>query len=418
MPVRPRSIRDGLSLAAGALVGAGAACDARAAGLDASILYYSEGSRVTVNEAVVGLRAFLPGERVFALGATLDVMTGASASGALPSHQVQTFTRPSGRGVYVVLPGETPMDDTFQDNRVALEASLESPLGRRAKSVLGAHYSVEYDYLSIGANATLTRDFDARNTTVAVGGAVSYDELSPEGGIPVPFASMRPGGVVPARLSRDENKVIYDVLAGVTQVLDRSTLARINYTLSHSTGYHTDPFKLLSVVDAGGDPVDYVYENRPDTRTRQGVYAVVKRALGRDVADLSYRYTRDDWGVRSHTVEARYRRHLGARDYLEPQWRFYRQSAVDFFTPFLVEGAAHPDYASADYRLGEFDAQTFALKYGVAVGDAHEVNVRLGYYRQMGLRGPPGAFGSLLDFDLFPAVDAYVLQVTYTSALE
>lgn len=413
-----KSIRDGLSLAAGALVGASATSTTRAVELDASILYYSEGSRVTVNELVVALRAPLGGDRVFNLGATLDVMTGASANGALPANRVQTFTRPSGRGVYVVLPGQTPMDDTFQDNRVAAEASLETPLGRRGKGVLGAHYSIEYDYFSAGTNATLTRDFDRRNTTVALGGAFSYDGLSPEGGIPAPFASMGPGGAEPARARRVDDKLVFDLLLGVTQVINRSTLARFNYTLSHSSGYHTDPFKLVSAVDSLGDPADYVYENRPDARTRHSVYTVVKHHRFGDVIDVSYRYMRDDWGVRSHTVEARYRRPVGARGYLQPQWRFYRQSAVDFFTAYLAEGDPIPDYASADYRLGAFDAHTIALKYGVLVDDAREINVRLGYYRQTGPRSPPDAFGSLLEHDLFPDVGAYVLQVGYSMILE
>jgi hypothetical protein len=412
------SIREHLGAAVCALLGGTVPATAEAVDFDASLLYYSEGSRVTVNETVLDLRKPLAGERVFSLGLVVDVMTGASPNGAVPSREPQTFTRPSGQGGYVVLPGEVPMDDTFQDNRVALTAGLEAPLGRRSTAAAEAHYSIEYDYLSAGAGATITRDFNKRNTTVAAGGAFSYDLLSPEGGTPVPFASMLPRGEQPPRAGRTDDKIVVDLLAGVTQVIDRSTIARFNYSLNRSSGYHTDPFKMLSVVDVLGDPIDYVFERRPRERTRHSFYSVVKRQVAGDVAEASYRYMRDDWGVRSHTAEARYRWRVGARRYVQPQYRLYRQSAADFFVRFLREGDARPEFASADYRLAEFDAHTFALRYGVTFDGGQEVNVRVGYYLQMGRRGPPGRIGALRDLDLFPDVGAYLVQVGYSRRLE
>lgn len=408
------SIREQLTAATCALVGTAAPAAVDAVEFDASLLYWTEGSRVTVNETVLHLRKPLAGERVFSLGFALDVMTGASANGAIPANQPQTFTRPSGRGGYIVLPGATPMDDTFQDNRVAVTAGLETPLGRNAKAVVDGHFSTEYDYDSAGIAATLTRDLNKRNTTIALGGAFTYDAVSPEGGTPLPFASMRAPGEHPLRQDRSDNKTVADLLVGVTQVLDRSTLARVNYTLSHASGYHTDPFKLLTVVDDAGSPADYVFENRPDRRTRHSVYGILKRHLARDVVEASYRYMRDDWGIRSHTVEARYRWEFGDGKYLQPQYRFYHQTAADFFTPFLVEGEETPDHASADYRLDELDAHTLALKYGVVIDEAHEINVRIGYYLQKGERGPPASFTELRGLDLFPDVDAYVIQLGYT----
>lgn len=413
--IAKKPIREGLTAAACTLLGVGAPAAARAVDFDASLLHYTEGSRVTVNESVMKLRRPFAGDRVFGFGVTVDVMTGASGNGAVVSTKPQTFTRASGRGVYVVLPGEAPLDDTFQDNRVALDASLETPLGRTSRGVFGGSFSIEYDYLSAGASATLTRDFDRRNTTLAVGGALSYDVLSPEGGVPVPFAAMRPPGQAPARSGGTDDKWVADVVLGLTQVVDRSTLARVNYSYSRSTGYQTDPFKMLSVLDADGDPTEYLYERRPSRRVRQSVYAAVKRYVGGDVAEASYRFMHDDWGIGSHTFEARYRWRGWVRRYLEPQWRFYRQSASDFYAPFLADGGRLPDYASADYRLDSFDAHTFALKYGVVINDVHEVGIRIGYYVQLGDRSPPDSMTSLRGRNLFPDISAYILQVTYSA---
>jgi hypothetical protein len=412
------TIREQVTAATCALVGVAASARASAVELDSSLLYYSEGSRVTVNELVGKARWTTTRERIFSLGVVVDIMTGASANGATPSSQPQTFTRPSGRGGYVVLPGSTPLDDTFQDNRVAIDAGVETPLGRRSRLSAGGHASYEYDYRSLGAEATLTRDFNRRNTTVALGGAFSYDMIVPEGGIPEPFAAMRPAGETPARVGDSDSKVVADLLAGVTQVVDRSTIARINYTLSHSSGYHTDPFKLLSVLDDTGLPQSYRFEHRPDTRTRHSIYAIIKRMVAGDVAETSYRFMRDDWGISSHTAELRYRHRMGGWRYLQPQYRFYHQTGADFFAPYLDGGAESPGYASSDHRLDRFSAHTVALKVGTVVGDNAEVSLRLGYYRQVGERAPPATMEALRGLDLFADLDAFIIQVGYSRSLE
>jgi hypothetical protein len=72
---------------------------------------------------------------------------------------------------------------------------------------------------------------------------------------------------------------------------------------------------VLSVVDpVTGNPVTgppgsghslYLYESRPETRDKQSVYALLKRNMGGNVLDVSYRYMTDDWGVDSQTVSIR-----------------------------------------------------------------------------------------------------------------
>jgi hypothetical protein len=82
------------------------------------------------------------------------------------------------------------------------------------------------------------------------------------------------------------------------------------------------------------------------------------------VLDLSYRYMTDDWEIDSHTVDLRFRWPLGDRSYVEPHIRYYSQSEAEFYRSSLIDGEALPEYASADYRLGNFDAVTVGAKYG------------------------------------------------------
>ena len=78
----------------------------------------------------------------------VDVITGASPTGAMPSSEVRTFTRPSGDGNYTISPGEIPVDDTFMDTRVSASVDREQQIDRESRFVLGGSFSLEYDFIS------------------------------------------------------------------------------------------------------------------------------------------------------------------------------------------------------------------------------------------------------------------------------
>ena len=197
------------------------------------------------------------------------------------------------------------------------------------------------------------------------------------------------------KLGGSDSKDVLDLLLGFTQVLNRTTVLRVNYSYSDSSGYLNDPYKILSVVDPltgdtltrapvgqGPDGV-YLFESRPDSRAKHSLYAEVKHAFGKPVLHFAYRFMTDDWGIDSHTGEVRLRWPLGD-GYIEPQLRYYTQSAADFYRASLVSGAALPRYASADFRLGDFDATTVGMKYGHGTASGNEWSIRAEYYQQNG----------------------------------
>jgi len=386
--------------------------------VQSAALFYSEPSRVTAFEAIVEGREDFGNGRIGSLKFVLDALTGASASGAVPSRFVQTYTRPSGAGSYAVAPGDTPLDDTFRDTRAALHGSFSLPVDRLTTASGGLVTSIEHDYLSLGGNLSLSRDFNKRNTTLDVGVSYSYDTIFPEGGRPIAFASMAPAGQPQARLPGDGHKHVVDLVAGVVQVLNRSTIAQVNYTLSHLNGYQTDPYKILSLVDAStGDPVDQLYESRPTARTKHVFFGQMKHHLPRDLVDASYRFMTDDWNVRSHTVDLNYRFMAQSHRYLQPHLRFYHQSAADFYRRWLTSGQSVPQHATADYRLGAFTGWTVGGHYGQVLSANQTLVVRVEYYWQSGDSSPPGAPGALANFDLFPTVGAWIVNVGYTIGL-
>ena len=396
---------------------------------DSTVMYYTETDRVSALEPVVSARNEYKEDHFINLKLVYDTLTGASANGAMATNKTQTFTRPSGNGTYTINANEAPLDDTFQDSRVALSASWEKPLTRLTKATFGGNFSKEFDYKSFSLNTSLSSDFNQRNTTGSVGLSIAADTISPIGGIPTPFADMAPAGATQPRGEEDDDRTTTDFLLGLTQVINRSTLMQFNYSIGKSSGYHTDPFKIISVIDgttglnvpsivAGSSLDRYVYENRPEDRNKQSLYWQTKHHLGRDVVDVSYRYFWDDWGIKSHTIDFRYRwKFLESKSYLEPHIRIYTQGEADFYTHSIIDGqvpVSATEYATADYRLGEFDTTTIGIKYGKVRSNGDEYSVRFEIITQEGNSSPANAIGEQQNQDLFPTIDAIVAQFSYS----
>ncbi len=79
--------------------------------------------------------------------------------------------------------------------------------------------------------------------------ALGNDTINAVGGTPVPLAPMLGLGDTSNKVAGDQSKDVLDFLVGVTQVINRSTLVQLNYSLSQSDGDLTDPYKIISVVD-------------------------------------------------------------------------------------------------------------------------------------------------------------------------
>lgn len=399
----PKSVRGALALATCSLLaGTSPAHAAKEWEVDSAVLFYSEGSdRISLVEPVVGLRKALGDDEYVGMRIVIDALTGASPNGAIATDAVQTFTTPSGDASYTVQPGETPLDPSFKDSRIALNGVWEKPLSERLKGVFSANFSTEYDYQSMGVTATLARDFNNRNTTLSAGASYSADTIEPVGGTPVGLASMPVFPAVKQTQGASEDKTVTEFLVGITQVLNRRTLMQFNYTHGMDDGYLTDPYKLLSVVNSAGNVSGHRFEKRPEERTRQTVFWRTLHQFTEDVLDVSYRYYWDDWGVSSHTLDTRYRYELGGGHYLQPHVRLYQQSAADFYRFSLAEGAT-PTHASADYRLGDMTTTTFGLKYGFAVSEDKEYSMRIEYMNQSDDNGR------------FEDVDAIIVQASYS----
>jgi hypothetical protein len=393
--------------------------------ISTAVLFYSEVDRVSAIEAALQGKKALDTDEYLTLKITLDSLTGASASGAVPAEQPQTFTRPSGKGSYQSTANKTVLDDSFRDTRLAINTQWEKPLSRTVKMILGSNISKEYDYLSLSGNGLFAFDFNQRNTTFSAGVSLASDRIDPEGHIPTAFGIMRPQGEEqPREGGSSESKTTVDLLLGVTQVMDRNSLVQLNYSFSQTHGYLTDPFKVLSVIDDTGRPViedtasnlsQVVFEHRPNSRNKHSLYSKYKRYLNGDVIDVSYRYLFDNWDLSSHTMDLHYRYKLSSTRYIQPYLRYYKQSGVNFYKPFLlsneVPSAGSLDkFATADYRLGDLNAYTIGLEYGHT--HSRPWSIGIDYYIQNSTE-PEDTFGELKKQRLAADFKALMLRINY-----
>ena len=427
LPVKAANARRRLMAASCALLSAGAARSQEASvaptasglledwSVDSALAYYHENGRVQAVEPVVDVSKVFADGQSLNFNATFDALSGASPNGALPSRSAQTFAGPSGKRTYTTAPGQLPADPYYHDTRFAAGANWTLPLTRVDNLSVGGKFSAEDDFISATVNASIAHDFNDKNTTLSFGLFNEFDSLHPVGDTPVPgsdFTSLvRTGG---------KTKDGVGALLGITQVMARNWLTEFNLSVDRFTGYLNDPYKITSIIDSAGNTTGYEYESRPDQRTRKSAYWENRVAWTSQLTTgLSLRYMSDDWSVRSDTAELHLHWSLSNRErYIEPSFRWYRQTAANFYTPFILDTLKPTtNFESADDRLGAFRALTYGVKYaqklpGLGSRPESEISVRAEYYQQTFNERVPVPAG-LQGLDLYPALKAVLVQIGY-----
>ena len=370
-----------IALAAAGLLGAVNTTQVSATDWDheASALYYGEtDGRVQDGSFKYKGKRTNDDENVLTFNLGIDTLTGSSPSGIAPSKDVQIVATPSGNSTTTYDANELTLDDSFLDTRIDLGASWDqSIIDDNTRMNIGGSLSKEYDYLHLGVSGGISRELNNKNTTLSLGLAYAADTIEPVGNTPVPLAD-----ISAAKGGAEESKDTLDFVVGITQVLSKNTILQLNYGLTQSDGYLNDPYKRISRVDSTGTIVQNINESRPDERLGHNLYGAIKHDFSGNVLTTSARLHSDDFGVDSVTLDAKYNMNLGNKRSIEPHVRYYHQSAADFYAPQLDADAPLPEFASADYRLAEFDAYTVGATYRFAGSKTREWRVVGEFYSQ------------------------------------
>mgnify|MGYP000190877559 CR=1 FL=1 len=355
--------------------------------VDVGYLHYNEPDYISVDTYMAMINGNLSDKDSIKLGLVLDTLSGATPTGALPSSESVTFGGASGGNISAS--GSAGGTAPFNDTRLAMDVIWGHEWERLIRTKSGAHVSVEGDYTSVGGSLALELDSEDRSITYTIGGSSSSDKVSRTSEqTPAPLTQSNAGTMYGAG-----HKNSYDLLLGISRVLNRRTVGMLNFTYSQSLGYHTDPYKVLSVADENDIPLidGATYENRPDSRERFIFYSKIKHELPKNGhhLGLSYRFHTDSWDLNSHTIEGTYGFPIFESHRLEPFARIYSQQAAKFYTKTLAyDGAStweeasenFPNYASADIRLANMTSATLGAKFQYKTSKKGSIDLRLAYY--------------------------------------
>jgi hypothetical protein len=372
----PRGIKQKLALATCSLLSQQALGEAIENDwvFDSSFLSYTEADdRVKVTKFIVDVGGTIAEGENVNLMVVLDTMTGSTPTGGVQSSTIVSVTGTSGSGGFTANGNATALAP-FDDTRLAVKMDWEHEANSTFRTTYGATVSVENDYTSLGGSLTLAKDTASKLNTFVTGVGFSHDEISQTGGVtPEPLSDVNDQSFF------DEGeRDTYDLITGITSVLGPRTLWQNNLTYTFSDGYHTDPYKVVSIANDSDVELDRIYESRPDSRRRTAFYSeLVHKLSDTQTMHLSYRYYTDDWEIEAHTLEYTHRFDLSGGQYIEPHVRYYTQTKAEFFHRSLPLFAPLPQYVSADNRLDDMQGATLGVKFGKPVGDNGEVRARL-----------------------------------------
>lgn len=357
--------------------------------VDSSWLSYREDNgRVAVSKQLATMTRERDDQRL-SVSVVHDAMSGASPSGAIRSNDsVATFTSASSSGGFAAQGSNGDYSLIgFEDRRVQLGVDHERPLNRQLSLKVGGVVSTEDDYDSLGSSVGLTRESADKVHAIDVGLAFTHDTIfrSDTAGTPRPLGDIN---ILESWGEGERNSV--DGLLGYTRILNARTIVQGNLSYGVSSGYHSDPYKIISAADENDRIIANFHDSRPGTRQRTALYGklVHKLADSDDSIQGSYRLYSDSWGIRSHTADLRYHHKLTRRQSLEPHLRLYLQSEADFYYRKLdVNETLDPilpadGYASADYRLDRMTSATAGVKYQFQYNTSTSFRLRTAYIAQ------------------------------------
>jgi len=305
--------------------------------VDSSKLNAGSAERYDIDTHLLSLRGPITGRMDFGIDLVHETMSGATP----------WFVEPDVNGDPVLVMTGASVEDKRTDFNGHGTYYFDT-----ARLNLQSGYSTEDDYSAINVGFGTEHDFDEKNTTLSWALGISMDELDPT-----------PTATNPNPDTEDKRTI--SVMAGWSQVIDRSSAFQAILSYQNGSGFLSDPYKLVSVAGTN------VADNRPDSRNQFALLTRYRRHFPSvtGTMHLDYRFYYDDWDIISHTIELAWYQTLFEVLTITPSVRYYSQSQADFYGPYFVNALGAGDYASSDYRLSPYGAISGKLKVETRISD-------------------------------------------------
>jgi len=211
--------------------------------------------------------------------------------------------------------------------------------------------SKEPDYKANTSYFAVSQDMFGDLTTLTLGYRRGWDRV---------FRDIKtPGGVLENDPTFQQRADHRGYSLSLTQILTRNAILGFNYELLTDQGYLANPYRKIRYLSpgqgAGFTLADQVY---PNTRTSHSASAQLKYYLPyRAALTGQYRFFRDTWGIRAHTLELDYTQPLWKHWIFDAGLRYYRQGAADFYSD-LFPRANYQNFMGRDRELAAFHSYT------------------------------------------------------------
>lgn len=284
-----------------------------------------------------------------------DSISGASPTGAYPTLSVTTSTSASGQ-TSTNAAGKIPMAQ-YTDERKSEGITYSRRFGAHLPTVDLSH-SVEKDYIARGYGLSDAWTLFEGRGTLHYGISLSDDTVAP----------------VTSTLRQPKKTHGYSL--GWTWVLGEDDLLDVGLSRMNLKGDLNEPYLIVPVG------ITTAPERRPDTRARDAYFVKQAHYFEWDGAlKTTYRFYRDDWGLKAHTLDFTYDQHLDEGWILTPRVRLYSQNAATFYD---ARFAAPQTYMSSDYRLSAFSSVLLGCAISTELSEGLTLSLGATYQIQQG----------------------------------
>lgn len=250
--------------------------------------------------------------------------------------------------------------------------------------------SIEYDYFSAGFGGSYTKLFNEKNTELSVHGNVfidTWNAIYPEELRPFTAngdglnSSLFTNNTItgnqnynPSNFSvfSDEGRNTYALGFGFSQIISKNLQGSLAIDFVQQDGLLSTPYQRVYFSDVEDSFIEEFHladdiERLPDTRFKIAVGGRLNYYIN-EIFTLRtfYRYYTDDWGIDSHTASLEVPIKIAQKFTLYPGYRYYTQTAADYFAPYNEHLSTNQFYTS-DYDLSDYSANQYS--FGVSYTD-------------------------------------------------
>ncbi|MCR8561117.1 DUF3570 domain-containing protein [Mucilaginibacter sp. BJC16-A38] len=268
---------------------------------------------------------------------------------------------------------------------------------------LGAYYSGEYNYKSLGGDLHFSQKTADKNGEFSVKLQAYMDHVTmiyPSEFItqitPVStgatYVTTASGNVVLSNGGSSESKPslptkprnTYTASFGYSQIINSRFQVMFLADVVAQNGYLSLPFHRVYFTNQKD-----TIEKLPSSRFKLPLGIRANYFLGDNIILRSYyRYYADNWGSHANTANLEVTYKLTPFFSISPFYRFYSQSAAKYFAPY-AEHSANDEYYTSNYEYAKFNSQFFGAGFRLAPPkgvfgwqNLHELEIRYGHYTQ------------------------------------